>query len=398
MTVTQNTSQHAAALITLHATTLIAFLAASSVPTPLYRLYQQAWGFSPTLLTVIFAAYAFALLCALLITGRLSDYVGRRPVIASALLLESAAMLCFLFASQPHWLIIARIVQGFATGMATASVGAALLDVHQERGALINGIAPMTGMAVGVLLSSALVVYMLEPLRAGYVLLLVIFLLLLLANARLPETGQRRPGAWASLRHGASVPPPARTAFWLVMPGNVAVWMVGAFYLSLMPSLLAQSTPTASPLLSGLSVATLTCSGAAAILIARRTPAIPTLRAGALCLLLGMALMLFAVRQGSAAWLLVGATITGLGFGATFLGALRCVLPLAQPHQRASLMSVFYVESYLANSLPAIAAGYLAQRLGLIAATYLYGATIILLALSAILLTRVLRRRMRVNV
>ncbi|WPD74212.1 MFS transporter [Dickeya fangzhongdai] len=120
--------------VTLHTTTLIAFLAASSAPTPLYRLYQQQWGFSATLLTVVFAAYALALLLALLVTGRLSDHVGRRPVIALALALQIIAMLGFLCAAGPGWLIAARVLQGFATGMATAAAGAALLDLGRERG------------------------------------------------------------------------------------------------------------------------------------------------------------------------------------------------------------------------------------------------------------------------
>ncbi|MGL9735791.1 MAG: MFS transporter [Symbiopectobacterium sp.] len=124
-------------------------------------MYQHDWGFSATLLTIIylifasyfylliFAAYAFALLYDLLIAGRLSDHVGRRPMIAAALLLNIAAMFCFLFASNPYGLVIARnglviarIVQGFATGLETAAVGAALLDVHPERGSLVNSIAP----------------------------------------------------------------------------------------------------------------------------------------------------------------------------------------------------------------------------------------------------------------
>ena len=79
----------------------MSFLAASAAPTPLYRVYQQEWGFSATLLTVVFGAYALALLTALLTAGRLSDHIGRRPVIALALLLQSVAMCGFLLARAP---------------------------------------------------------------------------------------------------------------------------------------------------------------------------------------------------------------------------------------------------------------------------------------------------------
>src|ERR1700712_596273 len=104
---------------------LVSFLAASSAPTPLYHLYQEAWGFSSATLTLIFAVYAFSLLLALLTVGSLSDYLGRRPVLLLALLLEIPAMLLFIYADSVAWLIAARLLQGFATGMATSVLGAA---------------------------------------------------------------------------------------------------------------------------------------------------------------------------------------------------------------------------------------------------------------------------------
>src|SRR5690606_33186778 len=100
----------------------LCFPAASSAPTPLYHLYQQAWGFSAAMLTLIFAVYALTLLVALLVVGSLSDFLGRRPVIFSALLLEIVSMLLFILATDVTWLLLARMLQGFATGMATSAL------------------------------------------------------------------------------------------------------------------------------------------------------------------------------------------------------------------------------------------------------------------------------------
>src|SRR5215218_8432599 len=91
---------------------LVLMLAASGVPSPLYRVYQQEFGFSSGVLTTIFAIYAFALLVSLLVVGGLSDHIGRRPVIAAAFLLEAAAMALFLAADGVGWLLAARTVQG----------------------------------------------------------------------------------------------------------------------------------------------------------------------------------------------------------------------------------------------------------------------------------------------
>ncbi|PHM52276.1 MFS transporter [Xenorhabdus sp. KK7.4] len=371
----------------LHAITLMAFLAASSAPTPLYRIYQHEWGFSSTLLTVIFAAYALALLLALLIAGRLSDHIGRRPVISLALLLQIISMSTFLLASDPGWLVGARIIQGLATGLATASVGAALLDMHRERGALINSIAPMLGMAAGALGSTTLLVFAPGPLHTIYVLLLIVFLVVLILTQLTPETVQRRSGAWESLRPRIMVPVQARNALRAITPANFAVWMIGGFYLSLMPSLIVATTHTTSPWMGGLSVAALTLSGAVAIIAARKLTSFMTLLSGQLALATGLLLILLAANREYVMLLLIGSVITGFGFGATFLGAIRTVLPLAEPHERGGLMGAFYIESYLANSVPTIAIGYLAHQSGLLVAVNVYGAVIIALVLLAILLT-----------
>src|SRR3954469_19475256 len=104
------------------------FSASSSAPTPLYRIYQDHLGLTPLTLTIIFGAYAFSLLAALLTVGSLSDYVGRRPVTFVALLLNAGAMGLFLDAHSALELVAARVVQGVAVGAAITTLGAAILD------------------------------------------------------------------------------------------------------------------------------------------------------------------------------------------------------------------------------------------------------------------------------
>ena len=135
--------------LVFHSITLATFFGAASAPTPLYRVYQQAFAVSPLLMTVIFAVYAVALLSALLVAGSVSDHLGRRSVIFGALLLEGLAMALFLMAESAGLLVAARSVQGIATGIACASIGAALIDVDRSRGQFVNSIAPLAGMAIG---------------------------------------------------------------------------------------------------------------------------------------------------------------------------------------------------------------------------------------------------------
>ena len=377
-------TSHRPSLVFL-AITLLTFLAASSAPTPLYHLYQQHLDFSAGMLTLIFGVYALSLLAALLTVGSLSDYLGRKPVIFAALILEMLAMLLFINESSVAWLIVARTLQGFATGMATAVLGAALLDTDREQGPLINSLAPLLGMACGAMGCSLLVEFAPFPTQLIYWVLFDAMLLQALLVWRLPETVSPIPGALASLWPTLHVPAQARRALWIALPVDIAVWAMGGFYLSLAPSLVRAATGSTSNLIGGGLVAVLTVSGALMIYGLRHRAADKVLRLGAMLLALGVALILGAVHTASLPLFFVATLIAGSGFGAGFLGAVRSVVPLAQPHERAGLMSAFYVLSYLAFCIPSLLAGTLTRTFGLIATTDGYGASLIVLALSALM-------------
>lgn len=377
-------TSHRPSLVFL-AITLLTFLAASSAPTPLYHLYQQHLDFSAGMLTLIFGVYALSLLAALLTVGSLSDYLGRKPVIFAALILEMLAMLLFINESSVAWLIVARTLQGFATGMATAVLGAALLDTDREQGPLINSLAPLLGMACGAMGCSLLVEFAPFPTQLIYWVLFGAMLLQALLVWRLPETVSPIPGALASLWPTLHVPAQARRALWIALPVDIAVWAMGGFYLSLAPSLVRAATGSTSNLIGGGLVAVLTVSGALMIYGLRHRVADKVLRLGAMLLALGVALILGAVHTASLPLFFVATLIAGSGFGAGFLGAVRSVVPLAEPHERAGLMSAFYVLSYLAFCIPSLLAGTLTRTFGLIATTDGYGASLIVLALSALM-------------
>lgn len=376
-------TSHRSSLVFL-AITLLTFLAASSAPTPLYHLYQEGLHFSSGMLTLVFGVYALSLLAALLTVGSLSDHLGRKPVIFAALALNMLAMLLFINEIGVAWLIAARTLQGFATGMATAVLGAALLDTDRQQGPLVNSVAPLLGMACGAMGSSLLVEFAPLPTQLIYWTLLALMLGQAMYVWRLPETVSRIPGALASLRPTLHVPPQARRALWLSLPVDVAVWAMGGFYLSLAPSLVRAATGSTSNLIGGGLVAVLTLSGALMIFSLRNRPAHKVLRLGASLLAVGVALILVAVHSASLPLFFVATLIAGSGFGAGFLGALRSVVPLALPHERAGLMSAFYVLSYLAFCLPSLLAGNLIRSFGLIATTDGYGVVLIMLTLGAL--------------
>ena len=177
----------------------VTFLAASAAPTPLYATYQKAWGFSALTTTVVFGVYALAFLSALLIVGRLSDHVGRRPVLLAGIAGQILALVVFIDAHSVAALLAARIVQGLATGTAIGAIGAGMLDIDPVRGAVANATAPGLGTASGVLLSAFAVQWLPAPTRLVYVVLAGLLLVQAFGVVLLPETSPRAPGAWRSL-------------------------------------------------------------------------------------------------------------------------------------------------------------------------------------------------------
>ncbi|MEA2225515.1 MAG: hypothetical protein QOE67_797, partial [Solirubrobacteraceae bacterium] len=170
----------------------------------------------------MFAVYALGLLGALLVTGSLSDHLGRRPTLLLALALQIAGMLVFAEAQSVLWLFVARILQGVATGIAMAAISAGLIDLQPPRnprlGALVAAAAPMGGLAAGALGSGLLVQYGPDPTRLVYWLMLAAFALVMLFARALPETVERNPSWARSLRPAVAVPPSLRAAFVATIP------------------------------------------------------------------------------------------------------------------------------------------------------------------------------------
>lgn len=366
---------------------LALYLAASAAPTPLYVVYQDEWGFSSTTLTVIFALYVFGLLATLLVLGRLSDHVGRRPVIAAALVLEIVAMSLFALAGGVEVLSTARVVQGVATGLAMTAMGAALVDLNPpeqpELAGVVSGFAPIGGLAIGALVAGALVEYGPAPTHLVYLLILAGLLAACVVAALMPETAAPRAGALASLRPRLAVPPHARAQMLALVPILIASWGLGGLYLSLGPSVAADVFAMPNHVIGGLVVTTLCGVGALTILRLRHWEASRSLILSAGFLAAGMAVTLLGLVAESAAVAALGTVVAGVGFGASGRGSFGTVASIALPGERAGLFAVFYVISYLAFSLPALAAGLASNEFGLRPTAIAYGCAVLVLSLLA---------------
>ena len=373
---------------------VVLFAAAASAPTPLYVVYQKEWGFTATTLTLIFAVYVFALIASLLIVGALSDHVGRRPVLATAVALEGIAFVLFLTAGGVGGLVIARVFQGIATGMAFSTLGATLVDLNPPhaptRAGLVNGVAPISGLAIGALGCGALVQFAPAPTQLVFAVLLVGIVLAGIVVALMPETSARRPGAIASLRPRLSVPAHLRAELIALIPILVASWALGGLYLSLGPSVAATIFGLRNHVIGGLVVTLLCGAGAVTAYVLRGRPVTMVLGLSATLLAAGSALTLVGVEADLVLLSGFGTVIAGIGFGGSALASFGTLARIAAPSERSELLAVALVIAYLAFSLPAVAAGFAATSVGLHVTTVVY--TVGVAALGVIALAAQRRR------
>jgi MFS family permease len=371
--------------LVLLASLIVSLLAASAAPSPLYDIYQRQWGFSPITTTVVFGVYALAVLASLLVFGRLSDYAGRRPVLLAALGAQAASLVVFTTAGGVGQLMAARIVQGLATGAALGAIGAAMLDIDRERGALANAMAPGLGTGSGALLSALFVRYLPAPTHLVYLMLIAVLGVQAAGVALLRETVTTSAVPASALIPDVRLPRSVRRQVLAAVPVLFALWALTGLYGALGPALVAALTGSDSVLLGGMSLTVLTVTAVLSVYLLRKTPATRVMASGIAALLAGVAITLAALGTGSAILFFAGTAVSGAGFGSGFQGGIRTVVPAAAPHERAGVLSLLFVVSYLGLGVPAAAAGFLAVHgAGLTGAARDYGAAVIVLAVLAL--------------
>ncbi len=365
----------------LLASLIVSLLAGSAAPTPLYAIYQRQWGFTPITTTIVFGVYAVAVLAALLILGRLSDSIGRKPVLLAALGAQVASMLVYATAGGVGELMAARVIQGLATGAALGAIGAGMLDADRERGALANALSPGLGTGSGALVSALFVQFLPAPTHLIYFALIGVFAVQAIGVGLLRETVTRVPVTASVLVPEVRLPRAVRGPVLAAAPVLFAAWALAGLYAALGPALVQSLTGSASVVLGAASLTVLTVTAVSSVYLLRDVYARTMLVVGITALVVGVAITLVALGAGSVGLFFAGTAASGIGFGAGFQGGIRTVIPQAAPHERAGVLSLLFVISYLGMGVPAVAAGFGAtDGLGLLGSARDYGIALIVLA------------------
>jgi hypothetical protein len=380
-------SQTIALAGTVFASVVVA--AAAGAGTPLLSLYQRTWGFPLWQLALAFALYAVALLTTLLIAGSLSDHLGRRPVLIGALILMVLASTLFLIDDQIGWVIAARAIQGMATGAATSTFTAAIIELasarHKPVMTMVTSAAPVGGLALGALSTGAASDLLTDPTRVVFGMLIVFLLIGIIAVSVARETRAPVAGAIRSLRPRLVVPAAARSWFISVAPLVASGWMFSGLFLGLAPTFDRSEFAIESGTLNGLIVALQPASAALVGLVFSRVRPRLAAMTGSVLMLAGAAVTLAGLASGSLAATAVGAVVGGAGQGAGFGSSLRILAPLSNGTDRAGMFSAVYLIAYASYGIPVLAAGALSGLSDLSTVVVIYCAVVAALAAWALI-------------
>ncbi len=371
---------------------LLAFIFAATMlgttlPTPLYVIYQARWHFTSVIVTVIYATYAVAVLAALLLAGRSSDQAGRRPVLAAALGLSALSTVAFILAPDVGVLLAGRILSGLSAGLMTGTATAALTELApasaSRRASLVATAANLGGLGLGPLIAGLFAQYVPGPTVSVFRAYLAVLAAAGLCLVFVPETvsQRRRP----VLRFaGLGVPEHGRGEFIAAAVAGFSAFSMLGLFSALAPTFLGSVLHEQNHVVQGGVVFLLFAAGTLTLLLLSRFPSRRVVLAGLGLLLAALAVTVAGLAQAAIGLFLAGTVVGGAAVGAVFLGSLATANRLAPPERRGHAISTYFVASYCGLIIPVVGVGVASGFIGDFAAVLALSVLLAALCLFAI--------------
>ncbi|MBK4347586.1 MFS transporter [Lacisediminihabitans changchengi] len=347
------------------AAVFLTVMAFSTIPTPLYSLYQARDGFATFLLTVIFAVYAVGVIASLYLAGHISDWLGRRRIILIAVLIELVAAVLFLVWPSVPGLLVARFISGVGVGALTATATAHLSELRavsrpEEGGRFSSTVSTFVnngGLALGPLIAGFIAQWIAGPLQVPYVLFIVLLALAALALSLVPETVEKQEERRAYAPQRMSLPRESRGAFWSAAIAALSAFAIFGLFTSLAPSFLAGTLHETSHFVAGL--ATFSVFGAAAVaqLLTSRMSLVSQVRLAATFMAVGLAALSAGALLANLPLFIVAGIVAGAGVGVQFRSSVAVAASLALPPRRGEVMAALFLVAYIGLTVPVLLVG-----------------------------------------
>lgn len=371
---TSPTRRPAATHVGLVAYLFAATMIGTTLPTPLYAFYSRELGLTPLLVSVVFAVYAVGVLGTLLLLGRLSDHVGRRPVLLATVATAAVSSLVFVavdLAPSLPLLLVGRLISGVSAGFATGAFTAYLTELSSRRGrdaSLLATVVNLGGLGTGSLIAGVLAEHLPHPTLLPYLVHLVLLVPVVVA-LRVPETVDDTDGWRAGAKPAKlGVPAEIRVPFLAAVLAALASFSVLGFSTALAGQVLTEGLGDRSHQTVGV-IAFLLLGGAVtgqvlAGRLANRTANLLGLGTTPV----GVLLLVLAVLASSLPLLVVAVLVAGVGVGFTFRATLSRVTSIAPAERRGEVTSTYFAGAYLGLTVPVVGAGLLVTTTSLVVA------------------------------
>lgn len=345
---------------------LIAMLG-TTLPTPLYAIYQQRLGFDASWLTIIFSIYAAGVIAALLAVGSWSDQLGRRPMLLAGLLMGAISAVIFLCTDSITGLLIGRLFSGLSAGIMTGTATVAVIELAPKtfkNATLMATAANMLGLGIGPLLAGFTSQHLADPLHLIFYVHLALLLLAAVGVAVIRETVERAEQLKLSIQK-PSVPPPVRSVFISASIAGLAGFSVAGLFTSMVPSVMIHIMDVHGGLLIGAVIGLFFVASILGQAALQWLPKTLHMSLGCVGLIIGMMCLGLSIVTASLLLLVCAGLLAGIGQGMILRAGMGAVTASSPPHQKAAVTSAFFVVLYVSISVPVVAVGFSVQAFGL---------------------------------
>jgi MFS family permease len=336
---------------------------------PLFNIYRAENGFTNADITLTVVAYSIGTLGALLVLGRISNHVGRRPTAIASLALLVLGCLLLLNVHDLRMLIAGRLLMGVGAGLASSSLPAYIVDCAPAKPTWLASVASsqtvMLGLALGAIGSGALVQFGPWPRDLIYVVAIGLLLIAAALVGISPETVTPSPGGWRSLRPSTRIPNTVRHLLPVAAAVFVATWATGAFYQAFVPALVEDQLHTNSTLVLGLVFAAYMGPSALGAPLGGRISPAAAQRVGMIAFMTGWIGLIAAISIGALPLFIAATVVAGAAQGVAISAAIRGLLYGSTLADRAPIFAVVYLLSYSGATIPSLITAQLSNVLSL---------------------------------
>lgn len=366
---------------------LLIAMVGTTLPTPLYALYQQRLGFDASWLTIIFSIYAAGVIAALLAVGSWSDQLGRKPLLLAGLAMGAVSAVIFLWSDSIGGLLIGRLFSGFSAGIMTGTATVAVIELAPKtwkNATLVATAANMFGLGIGPLLAGFTSQFLTDPLHLVFYVHLAMLVLATLGVVLIRETVQR-PQTLRLTIQKPSVPASVRSVFISASIAGLAGFSVAGLFTSMVPSVMIHVMHQQSGLLIGAVIGLFFVASIIGQALLQVLPKARHMTLGCVGLIAGMICLGLSIATSQLGLLIAAGLVAGIGQGMILRAGMGAVTASSPADQKAAVTSAFFVVLYVSISVPVVAVGFSVRVFGLEHVGEFFAALVAVVALLAMI-------------